>query len=83
MPSALTRRLNIARSTLEWHFAHLEDQDIIRKGRNERNHVTLVLTRPEEIAVLLQTVQPSTAIRMVDRFIRPTDHLLDDFDEPE
>ena len=76
-PGTLAETLDIARSTLEWHLGHLEEQAVVRKERDERNYVTLVLTRPDKTAALLRTVQPSTATRMVDRFTRLTDHLLD------
>ncbi|RJT03159.1 helix-turn-helix domain-containing protein [Halococcus sp. IIIV-5B] len=79
-PGALADVLDVARSTLEWHLDHLAEQDVVRKDRDERNRVTLVLTRPDETAALLRTVQPSTASRMVDRFTRLADHLLDDAD---
>lgn len=82
-PGALAETLDIARSTLEWHLDHLEEQTVVRKERDERNHVTLVLVRPEETASLLRTVQPSPTTRMVDRFTRLADHLLDDLDGPE
>ena len=79
-PGALADVLDVARSTLEWHLDHLAEQDVVRKDRDERNRVTLVLTRPDETAALLRTVQPSATRRLVDRFTRLADHLLDDAD---
>ena len=53
-PGELADALDIARSTLEWHLGHLEEEEVVRKERDERNHVTLVLVRPEETAALLR-----------------------------
>ncbi|WP_458186143.1 winged helix-turn-helix transcriptional regulator [Haladaptatus sp. NG-WS-4] len=75
-PASLADDLGIARSTLEWHVGHLEEQDLIEKRRNAKNRVTLVPTRPEETARLLAAVTPSFPARMVDRFTRLVDDLL-------
>lgn len=77
-PEAVADRLDIARSTLEWHLDHLVEQGVVVKRRDERNHVTLALVRPAETAALLEEVSPSKPARMVDRFVRLTDRLLDD-----
>ncbi|WP_435077238.1 winged helix-turn-helix transcriptional regulator [Halococcus sp. AFM35] len=77
-PQTIADDLDIARSTLEWHADHLTEQDVVRKERDERNHVTLALVRPAETARLLREVTPSSPALMVDRFIRLTDRLLED-----
>jgi predicted transcriptional regulator len=75
-PSAVANRVNIARSTLEWHLDHLVEQDLVDKQRDSRNHVTLALSHPEETARMLRLVEPSVADRLVDRFTRLVDGLL-------
>ncbi|WP_049998566.1 winged helix-turn-helix transcriptional regulator [Halococcus sediminicola] len=80
-PQPLADELDVARSTLEWHLDHLVEQDVIVKKRDERNHVTLVLVRPTETTRLLREVSPSSPTRMVDRFVRLTDRLLEDVAE--
>jgi DNA-binding MarR family transcriptional regulator len=76
-PQTIVESLDIARSTLEWHADHLIEQNVVVKERDERNHVTLALVRPTETAELVEEVTPSTPARMVDRFTRLTDRLLD------
>ncbi|EFW90518.1 transcriptional regulator, ArsR family protein [Haladaptatus paucihalophilus DX253] len=75
-PGTLADDLGIARSTLEWHVSHLEEQDLVEKRHDVRNRVTLAPTRPEETAHLLAAVTPSFPERMVDRFTRLVDGLL-------
>ncbi|SFF78823.1 hypothetical protein SAMN04488063_0292 [Halopelagius inordinatus] len=76
-PDAVAEELEIARSTLEWHLDHLVEQDIVRKERDIRNRVTLVLEHPDETAELLARVSPSLPERFVDRFARLVDSLLE------
>lgn len=80
-PSSVAGGLNIARSTVEWHLDHLVEQELVTKERNARNDVTLVIDHPEETAEMLQHVNPSLANRLVDRFTRLVDGLLDSSDE--
>lgn len=77
-PAAVAEQLDIARSTLEWHLDHLVEQDLVTKHRDSRNHVTLDLTRPEDTARILREVQPSLPERLVDRFARLVDQLLEE-----
>ena len=76
-PQAVAERLDIARSTLEWHADHLVEQDVLEKRRDERNRVTLALVRPTATARLLDEISPTTPERMVDRFTRLADRLLE------
>lgn len=76
-PQAVAAELDIARSTLEWHVSHLVEQEVLIKERDERNHVTLALVRPVETARLFDETRPTTPARMVDRFTRLTDRLLE------
>jgi len=76
-PQAIADALDVARSTLEWHLDHLVELDVVRKERDSRNRVTLVLMRPRETMRVLETVDPTLSETFVDRFIRLTDSLLD------
>jgi predicted transcriptional regulator len=75
-PDRVASDLDVARSTLEWHLNHLTEQDLVEKRRDERNHVTLALARPEETARMLRAVEPSLPERLVDRFSRLLDNLV-------
>jgi predicted transcriptional regulator len=75
-PDVVADGVGIARSTLEWHLDHLVEQSIVDKERDERGHVTLVLSQPQETAEMLRVVEPSVADRLVDRFTRLVDGLL-------
>lgn len=77
-PSAVAERVGIARGTLEWHLDRLVEQDLVRKERDERNRVTLELARPEATARLLRRATPSLPGRLVDRFTRLVDRLLEE-----
>lgn len=75
-PATVADDLGIARSTLEWHLDHLVEQEVVRKERDSRNRVTLVLTQPDATAELLSAVSPSLPDRFLDRFTRLVDDLL-------
>jgi predicted transcriptional regulator len=77
-PAAVADELAIARSTMEWHLDHLVEQDLLVKERDANNRVTLVLTKPEETAAMLDEIEPSVPERFVDRFTRLVDGFLDD-----
>lgn len=75
-PAAVSDRLDIARSTLEWHLDRLQARDIVNKERNQINHVTFVPDRDEEIARLLRDADPTLLARLVERYTRLVDYLL-------
>lgn len=75
-PDDVADRVGIARSTLEHHLDGLVAGDIVRK-RREGNRVTLSLARRAETVALLETVEPSLAERLTDRFERLVDSLLE------
>ena len=77
-PDEVTDELEIARSTLEWHLDHLLECELVEKQYGERNRVTLHLANPERTGKLLARVTPSVADRLVDRFTRLVDQLLED-----
>jgi len=76
-PKTVAEGLEIARSTLEWHLDHLVEQELVIKKRDAQNHVTLELAHPGETTRMLQEVNPSIANRVVDRFTRLVDGLLE------
>jgi len=75
-PGTVAEELGIARSTLEWHLDRLVDEDVVRKSRDQRGRVTLVLAAPDRTMEYLETVDPSLPERLVDRFDRLLDDLL-------
>ena len=76
-PAAVADELGIARSTLEYHLDHLVECEIVDKRYDERNRVTLSLADPERTAPLLSEVTPTVPDRLVDRFTRLVDGLLE------
>lgn len=81
-PDDVADGLGIARSTLEWHLSHLSEGDLVEKRYDERGHVVLHLVDPERTARLLSRVTPTAPDRLVDRFMRLADLLLEDADRP-
>lgn len=75
-PGVVADEIGVARSTLEWHLTRLVEYDIVRKRRDDRNRVSLVLARPTETLRVLDAVEPSLPERFVDRFMRLVDGLL-------
>jgi predicted transcriptional regulator len=76
-PADVAERVGVARSTLEHHVSNLVESGVLEKRRDERNRVTLALTRPEETVRVLDAVEPSVPARFVDRFESLADGLLD------
>lgn len=75
-PAALADDLDIARSTLEHHLDGLVESDLVEKRRDDRNRVTLHLTRPVDTVSLLDDADPHLFDRLVSRFTRLVDRLL-------
>jgi len=76
-PTAVASHLGVARSTLEWHLERLTEYDVVEKRYDERNHVTLTLANPEEAFRFLVVIDPTAPDRLVDRFERLVDQLLE------
>ncbi|MXV61200.1 ArsR family transcriptional regulator [Natronorubrum sp. JWXQ-INN-674] len=76
-PATVADELEIARSTLEYHLDHLTERDIVEKTYDERNHVSLSLANPDRTAPLLSEIAPTVPDRLVDRFTRLVDGLLE------
>ncbi|MFD1634966.1 winged helix-turn-helix transcriptional regulator [Haloplanus ruber] len=77
-PDTVADDLGIARSTLEWHLGHLTEQGLVEKRRDDRDRVTLALSRPAATASALREIEPSLPERLVDRFTRLVDGLVAD-----
>ncbi len=76
-PADLAADLELARSTLEHHLDHLLECEIVTRRYEPGNRVLLRLARPSETATLLETVTPDPETRLVDRFERLVDSLLE------
>ncbi len=76
-PAGVVKELDIARSTLEYHLGRLVEHEIVEKTYDDRNHVTLQLANPDRTAPLLSVVEPTVPDRLVDRFTRLVDRLLE------
>lgn len=77
-PETVADRLDIARSTVEWHIDRLVAHDIVRKERAEDNRVTVAVDQPETVVQVLREADPTLPARMVDRFSRLVDLFLAD-----
>jgi predicted transcriptional regulator len=77
-PTAVTDDLDIARSTLEHHLSGLVAADLVRKAYDERGRVTLALGDEALVARGLSGVRLTLPERLVDRFTRLIDDLLED-----
>ncbi|MFC7136756.1 winged helix-turn-helix transcriptional regulator [Halobaculum litoreum] len=76
-PAAVAERVGVARSTLEWHLDGLVDAGVVEKRRDARGRVTLALVDPAATARSLGRIEPSVPDRLVDRFARLVDGLLE------
>ncbi|ELZ47417.1 ArsR family transcriptional regulator [Halorubrum californiense DSM 19288] len=74
-PKTLADDLDLARSTVSWHVSTLVENGIVEKSTDRP--MTLDLSRPDRTAELLETASPSLPDRLVDRFIRTVDSVLD------
>jgi predicted transcriptional regulator len=76
-PSTAADDLDIARGTLEWHLDRLVDRGLVAKRRDSRNRVTLVVPDADRTLELLRSADPTLRERLVDRFARLLDRLLE------
>lgn len=77
-PDEVAERVGIARSTLSYHVTRLAEAGVVEKRRDDHNRVTLALARPAETARLLDRADPTLPERLVDRFTRLVDSLLEE-----
>jgi predicted transcriptional regulator len=75
-PAEIADRLDLARSTVEWHLSRLVENEIAEKRKPE-DDLVITLTENEEIYRLLREIEPRLVDRLVDRFSRFADDLLD------
>lgn len=69
--------LDIARSTLSYHLDRLTDASLVEERRDDSGRIHVSLARPDETLRLLRTIRPSFPGRLVDRFTRLVDDLLE------
>lgn len=74
-PARIATELDLARSTIEWHLSNLDDHNIVTKSAT--TPLTVSLVHPDRTADLLEEISPSLPERLVDRFIRTVDELLE------
>jgi predicted transcriptional regulator len=77
-PEAVAERVGIASSTLSWHVGRLADAGVIERDEAVDGEMTLRLTRPAATARLLQRAEPTLPGRLVDRFTRLVDDILEE-----
>ncbi len=76
-PDEIADKLELARSTVEWHLSRLAEYDIVTKDRDQSTLVVRLQKRTE-LYRLLREIEPRLIDRLVDRFARLTDELLDE-----
>ena len=75
-PAALADEIGIARSTVEWHLSNLAEYDLVKKAYEGRS-VSVRPTRPKLLRETLVEIDPNLPDRLVDRFSRLVDSLLE------
>ncbi|MFC7098564.1 winged helix-turn-helix transcriptional regulator [Halobaculum marinum] len=76
-PAAVADAVGVARSTLEHHLDGLVATGVVEKRRDSGGRVTLALVDPEATARSLARIEPSVPDRLLDRFTRLVDALLE------
>jgi predicted transcriptional regulator len=79
-PATIAEQLDLARSTVEWHLSRLVEHDIARKEQPETtsSRVVVSLVDDQTMYRLLREIEPRLLDRVVDRFSRLADELLDE-----
>jgi predicted transcriptional regulator len=78
-PTEIADKLDLARSTVEWHLSRLVEHDVARKERTDGSSgVAVSLIDQSRVYRLLREIEPRLLDRVVDRFSRLTDELLED-----
>lgn len=75
---AVAAELDIARSTLSWHLDRLVEQGVVVKRASDGRSFDLAVEDPDRVVRLLRETDPTIADRLVDRFTRLVDRLLDE-----
>lgn len=76
-PGDVADELDIARSTLEWHLARLEEQGLVEKSYEGSNRVEVSVADEEEVIDCLASVSPSVAERLADGLMLLVDDLFE------
>lgn len=79
-PAVLAEQLDIARSTVEWHLSNLVTHNIAEKRTvtdSGTDRTVVTLTEPDAVYRLLREVEPGFTDKLVDRFTRLADELLE------
>lgn len=76
-PAEIASAIGIARSTFEYHLDRLVECSIVEKRYDDRSRVVLELADPERTGTLLSAVEPTVPDRLLDRFTRLVDELLE------
>jgi predicted transcriptional regulator len=79
-PATLADQLDLARSTVEGHLSQLVEHDIARKEEMDGDSSRVVVTLPDDEGIyrLLREIEPRLLDRVVDRFSRLADNLLEE-----
>ncbi len=79
-PAEIADRLDLARSTVEWHLSRLVEYEMAEKRATTPGERELVVALTDEADTyrLLREIEPRLLDRVVDRFSRLTDDLLDE-----
>lgn len=75
-PAELAERLDLARSTVEWHLSNLVDNEMATK-EDTPSGMVVTLQSEQDTYRLLREINPRLLDRVTDRFTRLADQFLD------
>ena len=78
-PAKIASRLDLARSTIEWHLSRLVEYGVVTKTASQNGthgSTTIRLRNEEAVYRLLREIEPRLIDRLVDRFANLADDLL-------
>ena len=76
-PGTVAASIDVARGTVEYHLDRLVEHGVVEKRYDDHNRVQLRLARPERTARALSAVEPTVPDRLLDRFTRLVDGILE------
>lgn len=77
-PGEVAAELDVAASTVAYHADRLVEHDIIARRPADGGRTRLLLERPADTAAVLAETEPTLPGRLVDRFTRLLDRLLEE-----
>lgn len=78
-PGEVAERLDLARSTVEWHVTRLVEYKMAEKHkRADDSELVVTLLEDADLYRLVREIEPRLLDRVVDRFSRLTDDLLEE-----